>query len=80
MVEVFKTNVSDREQANKLLRELHKKFDWYKANFDLNDRDKILRVECNAGFILSWPIIKLVKNCGFEAEVLPDPEPLKQTF
>ncbi len=35
MVEVFKTNVADKDQANILVDQIHKNFTDYKANFDL---------------------------------------------
>lgn len=47
-VEVFKTNVSTRRYANLLLNQIHKTFTKYHANFDLDGRDKILRIQCAA--------------------------------
>ena len=44
MVEVFKTNVHDVDQVNLLLNQIHNTFKGYKANFDLEDCDKILRI------------------------------------
>ena len=73
MVEVFKTNVSDPGQANMLLDQIHKSFTNYKANFDLEDCDKILRVQSTkGGYIPPSPLINLLKDFGFEAEVLPE--------
>jgi hypothetical protein len=72
MVEVFKTNVYDRDQANMLIDEIHQTFVGYKANFDLEDCDKILRVKCITGFIQSSLIIDFLKRFGFHAEILPD--------
>ena len=45
MVEVFKTNVQEISQANRLLALLHQHFPGSKITFDLEDCDKILRVE-----------------------------------
>ncbi len=45
MVEVFKTNVEETEDANVLLQILISIFPAYKINFDLSDCDRILRVE-----------------------------------
>lgn len=45
MVEVFKTNVRQRRQAKLLLGILQKRFPLFRINFDLEDCDKILRVE-----------------------------------
>ena len=72
MVEVFKTDVKYRDHANMLIGEIHKTFVDYKVNFDLEDCDKILRVECTRGVIQSSFLVNLLKNFGFNAEVLPD--------
>jgi len=45
MVEVFKTNVQRKGEAKILLLKLTEQFSDYKINFDLEDCDKILRVE-----------------------------------
>lgn len=72
MIEVFKTNVFNDEHAIMLLGEIHSGFSQYKANFDLDDRDKILRVESVAGYVDSSFVIKLLDSFGFYAETLPD--------
>ena len=72
MVEVFKTNVRKLYDAKKLLRLIHKKFKDYKANFDLKDCDKILRVQSASGFVQPDFLVNLMREYGFEAEVLPD--------
>ena len=45
MIEVFKTNVQHSEQTKLLLKILLQQFPQHKINFDLDDCDKILRVE-----------------------------------
>lgn len=45
MVEVYKTNVQYRETAEKIVSELMEVFPGSQINFDLDDCDKILRVE-----------------------------------
>jgi hypothetical protein len=72
MVEVFKTNVSDREQANNVIEELHKIFPLYKVNFDLEDCDKILRVASDRISIESDQIMDVLKKIGLKAEILED--------
>lgn len=72
MVEVFKTNVKHPDQASLLLVQIHAIFSDYSANFDLEDCDKILRVECCQGKVESSGLIKIIREFGFEAEVLPD--------
>jgi hypothetical protein len=75
MVEVFKTNVERHDHADMLIEQIHQIFTDYKANFDLEDCDKILRVKSASGFVHSSPVIELLKYYGFEAEVLPDDVP-----
>lgn len=75
MVEVFRTNVTDRHHANMLLDHIHRSFAGYKANFDLEDCDRILRVKSAAGFIQASYLIELLKDFGFHAEVLSDEIP-----
>ena len=76
MVEVFKTNVINQGHANMLIGQIHKNFPDYKANFDLEDCDNILRVKCVNGSIKSSSLINLLIDFGFKAEVLPDDLPL----
>lgn len=72
MVEVFKTNVSDPDEANRLVEKIHRTFSAYQANFDLEDCDKILRIKCTTAKIRSSSLIDFLQESGFEAEVLPD--------
>lgn len=70
MIEVFKTNVKDRDHANMLVDQIHKTFGDYKANFDLEDCDKVLRVKCATGTVQPIPLINLLEGYGVRAEVL----------
>jgi hypothetical protein len=70
MIEVFKTNVEDYQHASMLVDQIHKTFDDYRANFDLEDCDKILRVKCANGSIQPSVLINFLKDFGFNAEVL----------
>lgn len=72
MIEVFKTDVKDHEHAIMLIDRIHETFNEYKANFDLDDCDNILRVKSATGCIQSSDLIDLLKDLGFSAEVLPD--------
>ena len=45
MVEVFKTNVQKETDTNYIIAIINRQFPNYKVNFDLEDCDKILRVE-----------------------------------
>lgn len=68
MVEVFKTNVNELEKSELLARKLQTYFPATKINFDLQDCDKILRVEGEN--ILSLEIIQILNDRGYLCEVL----------
>ena len=68
MVEVFKTNVQHRELAEQLASILRGRFAFSKINFDLEDCDKILRVEDKQ--ICVEAIIEILSTHGLECEVL----------
>ena len=68
MVEVFKTNVLNYALAAPLASALNDRFPLFKINFDLEDCDKILRVEGNE--VCTTSIIELMRTKGFECELL----------
>jgi len=68
MVEVFKTNVDRSELADQVISRLRDHFPFSKINFDLEDCDKILRIEGQE--VCSDTIIDLLKTSGFECEAL----------
>ncbi len=72
MVEVFKTNVLNPTHATTLVNQIHENFQDYRANFDLDDCDKILRVNNLTGPVQSSLLIDFLNRCGFDAEVLDD--------
>ena len=72
MVEVFKTNVEDSSHADLLIEHIHKTYTHYTANFDLEDCDKILRVESKMAEIEPSPLINLLNTFGYDAEILRD--------
>jgi hypothetical protein len=71
MIEVFKTNVNNRTDANRLVEAIHKLCAEHMANFDLEDCDKILRIK-SAREVYADDIIGLLEDYGFNAEVLQD--------
>jgi len=68
MVEVFKTNVEQTEQSEFLINQISCYVPDGKINFDLEDCDKILRIEAER--ISNETIIGLLNQNGFQAEVL----------
>ncbi|MBZ9729679.1 hypothetical protein LB467_08255 [Salegentibacter sp. JZCK2] len=72
MVKVFKTNITDKKLAKEFLKSIHLNFRSYKANFDLEDCDNILRIESFSSEICNDCIINLITEKGYYAEELPD--------
>ncbi len=72
MVEVFKTTVNHSEHAVMLADRIQKAFMGYRVNFDLEDCDRILRVECHGGCIQATDVILFLQKSGFDAEVLTE--------
>jgi len=70
MVEVFKTNVQDPIKAEMLILKICRLSPYYRVNFDLDDCDNILRVESKTGIIDSAEVNELIKEMGFQSEVL----------
>lgn len=67
-IEVFKTNVLEDKEAKYLLSQLSTQFPYHRINFDLQDCDKILRVEGKQVF--PEKIIALVNTYGYQCQVL----------
>ena len=72
MVEVFKTDVCNQKHAAVLIQQIHKTLPHCKANFHLDDCDRILRIECIKNQIDNEYLIALMAKFGFWAEPLPD--------
>ena len=70
MVEVFKTNVLNKEEADFLVSLIHTLLPGSKSNFDLQDCDRILRVFLPGEFIDTSFIIFLLADYGYVAEIL----------
>jgi len=68
MIEVFKTDVTTASDANRIVEMLIQHFPGSRINFDLQDCDKILRVEGKD--FSTDKIMSLVNNKGFYCEAL----------
>ena len=68
MVEVFKTNVAKEKQAAMLADMLLRLFRPVRINFDLEDCDKILRVEGKD--IPAEEIMETLKRNGYQCQVM----------
>ena len=68
-VEIFKTYVNHVHQAEHLCSILSQKLEDTKVNFDLDDCDKVLRVESFR--IDSIKIINIMETLGYSCELIP---------
>lgn len=68
MVEVFRTNVQRPKQARILESELASQFPFIKISFDLEDCDKVLRVEGKK--FAPDKVIELLHSNGYFCQVL----------
>lgn len=68
MVEVFKTNVEHPEHSEMLIDQIINKIPNSQINFDLEDCDKILRIEAES--VSNQLIIEILHRNGYQAEVL----------
>ncbi len=67
-VEVFKTNVNEPYESYLVLQQLLARFPKRQINFDLEDCDRILRLEGDE--IVNETVIGIVNACGYACEVL----------
>jgi hypothetical protein len=70
MVEVFKTDIHTESQAKEVLAELNLLIPSAIINFDLNDCDRILRVESEED--ITNRVLIFSKKSGFFCQVLDD--------
>lgn len=70
MIEVFRTNVKQENEAKKVLDLLLMKFPDLVMNFDLEDCDRILRV-CGCNFS-NYEISEQLHLIGYVCELLED--------
>lgn len=70
MVEVFKTDIDTVDRRQIVLRLLRQTYPGFKINLDLDDCDRVLRVEGDK--VLCHSIINLVQSTGAFCEELED--------
>ena len=66
IVKIFKTNVRDRNLADLLVLYLQKIIPDFLINFDLEDRDKVLRISGNRE--VSGLVVQLLTTHGFDCK------------
>lgn len=75
MIEIFKTNLKSKKKAEQLISMLEHEFPDCIINFDLEDCDKILRIENPKEAIDNKKAVQLINDFGFYIEVLSDSIP-----
>jgi len=71
-VQIFKTDVQDELTARQIIQLFQKTFTWCKVSFDLDDCDKVLRIEHQQEPIEDIAIQMLVAERGHTCEPLVD--------
>lgn len=65
MISIFKTNIENNSQIEKISKQLDGLIGRFNWNFDLEDCDRILRVESDNSFTVE--ILDILKSKGFVA-------------
>lgn len=68
MIEVFRTDIAEAVEAAKMVALLQSAFPGTRVNIDLQDCDKVLRLEGTG--LLVPAVIRLVEEQGFQCSVL----------
>ena len=72
-VEVFKTSVASAAQGAAVVQALHHRFPTLTASLDLEDCDRVLRVQSLRPGPVFWePVMELVYAFGISIEILPE--------
>lgn len=69
MIKVFKTDVQHVNSAKNIIDDLLAKYPCFRITFDLEDEDKVMRVE--GAFFEKQNIVQCLKNQGYSCVELP---------
>ncbi|HWK06669.1 MAG TPA: hypothetical protein VNS58_23700 [Puia sp.] len=72
IVQVFKTDVQDQQVARHIVLFLKQSFSHCRINFDLDDCDKVLRIESLLGPVQETAIQLVMAGYGYDCEPLRD--------
>ncbi|HEV7230730.1 MAG TPA: hypothetical protein VGO45_05345 [Bacteroidia bacterium] len=72
MIEVFRTNVKKKAEAKRVLKHLSDQFPSASLSLDLEDCEKILRMERQGQGFDAQEVIETIRQQGFECEILED--------
>lgn len=70
MIEVLKTDIKNKTKANAIIKALKLRFPASDFNLDLNDCDKILRIESNQN--ITSGVVEMLNSQGFICKVLEE--------
>ena len=70
LVEIFKTNIQKKEEAVLILEKLNRCFPGCVINFDLEDCDKVLRIEGHQ--FSPGEIIEILSENNYQCEILKE--------
>lgn len=70
-IKVFKTNVTNRDEARKIRAMIQRRYPGSRATFDLDDCDRVLRIEYPRGFIDLSILKQIIGRFGYQLEKLP---------
>lgn len=70
MIEVFKTDINSPVKAGELMHHISREFPNYRVNFDLDDCDRILRIQSGNDFVNITRVIEIVTAFGHRVALL----------
>lgn len=70
-IRVYKTDVKDPVTAESILNVIRRQFRDYDVSFDLEDCDKVLRIESMNGPVDESALMLLIESFGHNIEKLP---------
>ncbi|MGA9637437.1 hypothetical protein [Flavobacterium sp.] len=76
MIEIYKTNIIKKKDSKQIAKQLQQLFPDYSITFDLEDCDRILRINTFEAILDHNTILKLVYESGFYIEILSDEIPI----
>ena len=71
-IEVFRTTVTRPADAARLLRQLAARWPGHRITFDLQDCDRVLRVESFSCPVDNAHVSEVIRQLGHRCEPLPD--------
>lgn len=75
MVEVFKTDLKSHAAAAEMIGAVHAEFPHCKVTVDLDDCDRIFRIQCDREIACVERVLTILTEGGCNAQLLPDELP-----